>query len=153
VLSPGYLTAHENIGLALLLGKGDAASALQEMQAEPDELGRLQGLAITLYTLQRKAESDAALVALSAPEQDSAFFVATVYAWRGENDRAFEWLNKAVTNQDPNVATAPLEPLLDQLHADPRWLPFLRGIGKTPEQLAKIGFKVTLPAAEGPPQN
>jgi hypothetical protein len=31
---------------------------------------------------------------------------------------------------------------------DPRWLPLLRKLGKTPEQLAKIQFKVTLPAAE-----
>jgi len=31
------------------------------------------------------------------------------------------------------------------LHDDPRWLPFLREIGKAPEQLAKIEFKVALP--------
>jgi hypothetical protein len=41
------------------------------------------------------------------------------------------------------------ENLFDKIHADPRWLPFLRKIGKAPEQLAKIDFKVTLPEAEG----
>ena len=35
--------------------------------------------------------------------------------------------------------------LFDKIHADPRWLPFLRKIGKAPEQLAKIEFKVRLP--------
>ena len=35
--------------------------------------------------------------------------------------------------------------LFDKIHADPRWLPFLRKIGKAPEQLAKIEFKVTQP--------
>jgi len=35
--------------------------------------------------------------------------------------------------------------LFDKIHADPRWLPFLRRIGKDPETLAKIEFKVTLP--------
>jgi hypothetical protein len=39
--------------------------------------------------------------------------------------------------------------LFDKIHADPRWLPFLRKIGKAPEQLAKIEFKVTLPRVEG----
>ncbi len=28
---------------------------------------------------------------------------------------------------------------------DPHWLPFLESIGKSPEQLAAIEFKVTLP--------
>ena len=37
------------------------------------------------------------------------------------------------------------ENLFDKIHDDPRWLPFLRKIGKAPEQLAKIEFKVTLP--------
>jgi hypothetical protein len=39
--------------------------------------------------------------------------------------------------------------LFDKIHADPRWLPYLRKIGKAPEQLAKIEFKVTLPQLEG----
>jgi len=29
--------------------------------------------------------------------------------------------------------------------ADPRWLPFLESIDKSPEQLAAIEFEVTLP--------
>jgi hypothetical protein len=37
------------------------------------------------------------------------------------------------------------ENLFDNIHSDPRWLPFLRKIGKAPEQLAQIKFKVTLP--------
>ena len=36
--------------------------------------------------------------------------------------------------------------LFDKIHSDPRWLPFLRKIGKAPDQLAKIEFKVTLAA-------
>ena len=37
------------------------------------------------------------------------------------------------------------ENLFDKIHGDPRWLPFLRKVGKVSEQLAKIEFKVTLP--------
>jgi hypothetical protein len=33
----------------------------------------------------------------------------------------------------------------DKIHADPRWLPFLRKLGRAPEQLAQIQFKVSLP--------
>jgi hypothetical protein len=39
-----------------------------------------------------------------------------------------------------------VENLFDKIHADPRWLPFLRKVGRAPEQLAKIEFNVT-PAA------
>ena len=38
------------------------------------------------------------------------------------------------------------ETLSDKIHNDPRWPPFLHKIGKAPEQLAKIEFKVPLPA-------
>ena len=43
------------------------------------------------------------------------------------------------------------ETLFDKIHADPRWLAFLRKLGKAPEQLAKIEFKVMLPQADGSP--
>ncbi len=39
--------------------------------------------------------------------------------------------------------------MFDKIHADPRWLPFLRKIGRSPEQLAKIEFKVSLPQTDG----
>jgi len=37
------------------------------------------------------------------------------------------------------------EDFFDNIHSDPRWLPFLRKIGKAPDQVAKIQSNVTLP--------
>jgi hypothetical protein len=54
-------------------------------------------------------------------------------------------MDRAAASKDPTISNLPTEALLDPLHADPRWLPFLRKIGFAPEQLAKIEFKVTLP--------
>jgi hypothetical protein len=54
-------------------------------------------------------------------------------------------MDKAVAYHDTGVVNFPNEPLLDNLHGDPRWLPFLQKIGKTPEQLAAIKFEVKLP--------
>lgn len=34
-----------------------------------------------------------------------------------------------------------------KIHNDPRWIAFRRKLGKAPEQLAKIKFKVRLPKA------
>ena len=78
-------------------------------------------------------------------EKDAAYNIATVYAFRGEADLAFAWLDKANEYRDPGLSQIVTEHFFDNIRADPRWLPFLRKIGYAPEQLAKIEFKVTLP--------
>jgi TolB-like protein/lipoprotein NlpI len=145
-LSPGRGSAYSNLSVALLL-KGDAAGALVEIQKETNEVWRMIGLPMAYHALGRKAESDQALNALIGKyEKDGPFNIAYVYAFRGEADKAFEWLGKALEYQDPGISEIVSEGrLFANIQADPRWLPFLRKIGYAPEQLAKIEFKVTLP--------
>ena len=141
-LSPNRGGAHDQLGMALML-KGDATAALAEIEQEKIESWRMYGLPIVYCALGRKADADAALNALIAKyEKDSAYNIAYVYAFCGNADKAFEWLYKAVAYQDPGLAEIVTENLFDKIHSDPRWLPFLRKIGKAPEQLAKIDFKV-----------
>jgi hypothetical protein len=64
---------------------------------------------------------------------------------RAEPEKTFEWLERARRAEDPEVASTHLNPALVNLHKDPRWIPFLRKIGKAPEQLAKIKFDPKLP--------
>ncbi|MDH3452983.1 MAG: protein kinase, partial [Gammaproteobacteria bacterium] len=144
-LSPGIFGAQSLIGTALLLdGKHEAA--LAAMQLESLEVHRLIGLVIAHHALGQHVESDAALGDLIEKyEQDAAFNIAYVLAFRGEADRAFEWLDKAVKYNDPGLADIVNERLFANIHSDPRWLPFLRRVGKAPEKLATITFKVTLP--------
>jgi TolB-like protein/predicted Ser/Thr protein kinase/lipoprotein NlpI len=143
-LSPGMGHTHSLLEGALLL-KGDAAGALAEIEKDTSEDDRMIGLAMAYPALGRKADSDNALAALIAKhEQDDSLDIAIVYAFRGEVDQAFAWLDKALEHHEllsGIVATN----LFDKIHSDPRWLPFLRKIGKAPDQLAKIKFKVTLP--------
>jgi tetratricopeptide (TPR) repeat protein len=146
-LSSGSGAAHAELGNALLL-KGDAHGALAEIEQETSEVWKMIGLPMAYHALGRKADSDAALAALAAKyEKDGPFNIAYVYAFRGDADKAFEWLEKAAQNSDPGLSVIVTENLFDNLHKDPRWLPFLRKIGKAPEQLAKIRFEVKLPAA------
>jgi len=143
-LNAGEGGVHYLLGLTLLL-KGDAAGALAETEQEPN-FSRMIGLPMAYHALGRKADSDDALSALIAKyEKDTSYNIAYVYAFRGEADQAFAWLDKALEYHDPGLAEIVAENLFDKIHADPRWLPFLRKIGKAPEQLAKIEFKVTLP--------
>ena len=63
------------------------------------------GLPMAYHALGRKADSDAALAALIAKyEKDWAYNIAYVYAFRGEADKAFEWLDKAVEYGDPGLS-------------------------------------------------
>ena len=101
------------------------------------------GLPMAYHALGRKADSDKALADLIAKgEKDYPFNIAYVYAFRGDADKAFEWLDKAVKYEDPGISGIQVENLFDKIHSDPRWLPFLQKIGKSPEQLAKIEFHV-----------
>ncbi len=144
-MSPEFLGAHYFTGVALLL-KGEPEAALAAMQQEPDEAFRLIGLVMVYHALGQAAESEAALAELiEEHEQGWAFNIAYVLAFRGEADRAFEWLDKAVTYNDPGLSLIAVDILFANIHDDPRWLPFLESIGKSPEQLAAIEFNVTLP--------
>jgi tetratricopeptide (TPR) repeat protein len=144
-LSPGRGTAHYDISVAML-HKGDAPAALAEIEQEKSEAWRLIGLPMAYHALGRKTESDAALATLLGKNEEwGPYNIAYVYAFRGDADKAFEWLDKAVQYQDPGLYQIILEDLFNNIHSDPRWLPFLRKIGRAPEQLAKIQFKVTLP--------
>jgi tetratricopeptide (TPR) repeat protein len=144
-LTPSNAGAHCQLGVALLL-KGDAHGALAESEQETSEVYKMIGLPMAYHALGRKADSDAALSALIAKyEKDWSYNIAYVYAYRGEADKAVEWLDEAIEYGDPGLAEIVTENLFDNIHGDPRWLPFLRKVGKAPEQLAKIEFKVTLP--------
>ena len=98
---------HYQLGVALLL-KGDAQGALAEIEQE-DESDQRMGLSMAYHALGRKADSDAALAALIAKdEKESSYNIAYVYAFRGEADKAFAWLDKAVEYGDtglPNIVT------------------------------------------------
>ena len=141
-LSPNQGGAHAQLGNALML-KGDAIAALAEIEQEKTEAWRMIGLTMAYCALGRKAAADAALNALIAKyEKDAPSNIAYVYAFCGDADKAFEWLNKAVAYQDPGLSEIVTENLFDKIHSDPRWLPFLRKIGKAPDQLAQIEFKM-----------
>jgi tetratricopeptide (TPR) repeat protein len=144
-LSPGRINWQYGIGEALLL-KGEPEAALQAMQQVSSEVRRMIGLAFAYHALGQTAESDAALTELIEKyEQAWAYNIAYVLAFRGEADRAFEWLDKAVEYNDPGLSEIAVTTEFANIHDDPRWLPFLESIGRSPEQLAAIEFEVTLP--------
>jgi TolB-like protein/lipoprotein NlpI len=146
-LSPGLTRAHYQICEALLV-KGQAGAALEAIQREPQTGYRLFGLALANHALGLVEDSDAALTEIiERLEQAASYNIAYIYAFRGEADLAFEWLDKAVRYRDAGLSHIVINPLFTNIHRDPRWHPFLLRIGKSPAQLESIEFEVKLPAS------
>ena len=61
--------------------------------------------------------------------RDAPYEIALVYAWRGDRDRAFEWLERAYLQHDIALRNVKVEPLLRGLHGDARFPALLREMG------------------------
>jgi len=141
-LSPGRGNAHYGISVALLL-KGNAEEALEEIKQETSEPWRLLGLPMASHAVGREADADAAFAELVGKyERDFAYNIAYVCAFRGDADRTFEWLDKAIEYGDPGISEIVVENLFGNVHSDPRWAELLRRLGKSPDKLDAIVFEV-----------
>jgi TolB-like protein/cytochrome c-type biogenesis protein CcmH/NrfG len=143
-LRPSFLGIRGNIGDVLLL-KGDPEAALAEIRQETDDSWGLIGLSEVYHALGRETESDAALAELIDKYGHNPSWIASVFAYRDDANRAFEWLEKAFEYHDPSLGAMAFDPMMKKIHPDPRWLPFLRKAGMAPEQLAAIKFDVKVP--------
>jgi TolB-like protein len=124
-ISPSYVSGHYYLGL-VLLARGEPKAALEAMRQETPVGGQLQGLAIVYFALGRRADSDAALARLVREDPDDyAYGIADVYAYRGEFDQAFKWLEHAYTQRDSSLYAIKGDPPLQRLEGDPRYKAFL----------------------------
>jgi TolB-like protein/DNA-binding winged helix-turn-helix (wHTH) protein/Flp pilus assembly protein TadD len=125
-LSPKYASGQYTLGLVLLARKQPEA-ALAEMRKEPFDPVRLIGTAMAYFALGDKANSDAALAQLLKGYAASIpAGVAAVYAFRGESDDAFKWLERAYEQKDALLYRLKFSPEFDRVHADPRYRAFLK---------------------------
>jgi len=144
-LSPHFLGAHYRVGMALLF-KNEAAAALEAVSLEKDDEYRVKGMSMALYALGRQQESQARLAELQEKwGNEWPTEVSHVYAYMGEVDAAFHWLDKAFEIDEEGLSEQFLQPFYQSLHADPRWPKFLEQVGSLPRQLNAIEFRVTLP--------
>jgi tetratricopeptide (TPR) repeat protein len=111
----------------ILLAEGKPQQALTEIEKEPSDWGKLTGEVLVYYALGREQDSNAALAGLIAKHQtDSAYQVAQVYAYRGESDKSFEWLERAYKLRDPGLPEIKSNPLFKNLRHDPRYTEVLK---------------------------
>lgn len=61
--------------------------------------------------------------------EEAAYQIAEIYAWRGETDKAFEWLERAFAQNDGGLSFIKADPLMKPLQSDPRFPAFLHKLG------------------------
>lgn len=131
--------AHAGLGLSYLL-QNKFEEAATEAQADAGEWARLLIVSCARWGQKRVPESDAALAELIAKTAETAAYqIAEAYAYRNDKDKAFEWLERARRQRDPGLASLRKDPLMENLHDDPRWNAFLRTMGLADDQLKTSG--------------
>src|SRR5262249_10716375 len=125
-LNPQLSSLHVTRGQSLLL-EGRSQEALAEMEQETADWQRLTGEAEAYFALGRREAADGALKKLIATHQnDCAAQIAEVYAYRGEPEKAFEWLDRAYRQRDPGTPEFRNAPLMKNLRQDPRYAELLK---------------------------
>ena len=114
--------------LAILrLLEGNAAAALATARKIGIEGFRLTDVAMAEHSLGHAEESQQALDELIAKHAlDGAYQVAEALAWRGEKDKAFEWLERAYQQRDGGLSEVKVDLLLGRLHGDSRFKALLK---------------------------
>jgi TolB-like protein/Flp pilus assembly protein TadD len=109
------------------LAQAHLQEALAEAAKEKHPIPRLLGLALVNHALAQKKQSDDNLAELVEKfGADAPYTVAQVYAFRGETDRAFEWLTTAYSKRDDGLYNLKVDPLLKSLKHDPRYKALLQ---------------------------
>jgi serine/threonine-protein kinase len=120
-ISPSDDAFHFALGQLDML-QGRLADGLAEFQKQRGEGSRWMGSAMIEHANAHESQSQSALKELIAKHaNDMAYQVADVYAWRGEPDKAFEWLDRSYTQSDSGLNGIAYDPLLAGLKSDPRY--------------------------------
>jgi TolB-like protein len=125
-LNPDVVAAHMVLSQIYVM-QGRPQDALPEVELVRYDPVRAFLYPIAHYALGREKKSDAALSELIAKYHASfAYQIAEVYAFRNQSDEAFEWLDRAYAQRDSGLIGTKVDPLLKNLHSDPRYTAFLK---------------------------
>ena len=123
---PDFDSGYQTLALCKLL-QGDLAQARENIAREPSPIWKPLGEAIIFHALGDRAASDVALNALIEHFADgSAYQVAEIYAFRGESDKAFEWLDRAYVQGDSGLSEIVGDVLMRNVEHDPRYVAMLK---------------------------
>jgi TolB-like protein/Tfp pilus assembly protein PilF len=128
-LNPEDWGSHTQLAI-IMLQQGRAQEAWDELELEVDPQQQEYGRILALSALGKNDEAAQRLQTFIENNQSwAAFLIATVYAWQGDADTAFQWLDSAYEKRDGWMSGLLKEPLFTTLHDDPRWVALVDRMG------------------------
>jgi TolB-like protein len=129
---PGFTTPHGPIGDALwALGRYEEALAEYSVYwgPESDSFRTFKEAFDRLGPTRAPKELAVRLAERAETEPINPLDIAECYAWAGENDSAFQWLEKAYNARSAMLLHTPASPHFDPIHSDPRFDALMQRIG------------------------
>ncbi len=126
-IAPRQAQGARTLGFVYLL-EGRHPEALDAFRRSSIPTFLTLGEALVAHSLGRAAEFQAKVTELTAGGKPPCYQVAEAYAWAGERDRAFEWLERAALRRDAGLPYVKYDPLLRDLRGDPRYPAFLQRV-------------------------
>jgi TolB-like protein/DNA-binding winged helix-turn-helix (wHTH) protein/Flp pilus assembly protein TadD len=125
-MNPQATFAHFTLG-KILIAEKKPQQALAEVEKEPSDWAKLTAQALVYHGLGREQDSNSALAELVAKYgTGGAYQIAQVYAYRGESDKSFEWLEHAYKQRDGGLTDIKTDPLFKNLRRDQRFTELLK---------------------------
>jgi TPR repeat protein len=102
---------------------------LRESGQEADPFWRRYAEILALGAAERTREAGLLLERMISEDGAyAAFQLAEIFAFEGQVEQAFEWLERARQQRDPGLSALLGNPLLQSLHEDPRWAALLENL-------------------------
>jgi hypothetical protein len=129
-MEPEYPKPHYFIAMALFW-QGHTEAAWEEIQQEPLQWMKWTASAVILHRLGRIEEAEANLAEISQEDNEEFATIqrADVFAQWGDVEMAFKNLDLAFEYGDPGLSQLLVDPFLDPLREDPRFIAMLERLG------------------------
>jgi len=110
----------------ILLAQGKKLEALSEAEKETNEFWKLYAKNFAVYALGRNQKADSLLLQFKNKySKSSPSNLASLHAYRGEQEKAFKWLEVAFNQSDTDLIEVLNYPSFKNLYKDPRWSDFI----------------------------
>lgn len=135
-LSPASAGSHFYLGAVLLLGE-NYDEALAQMDLEVRDGYAKTGRALVFQATGETGRGAGELAELIEIGYRWTYQIAAVYAFRGDADNAFLWLDRAIDRRDTSLNLIMGDPFMDNIRDDPRFLEVLKRIGRANSDLVR----------------
>jgi len=126
---PGWEIYHYMIS-KIRLAQGRLDEALAEIKLEKHSFLSLYGRIFILHAMGQQREADMLFSEfLEKYKEKEPANLADLYAFIGDYDESFAWLNKAFEMKDPVLIEALTYPSFKPMYSDPRWKDLITKIG------------------------